>query len=509
MLGKLRWLWRPEQNTGRRILRAGLWIFILRASLRGFSAIKTIILARLLAPHDFGLFGVALLLLALVDVFTYTGFRNALIQRQDDIKSHLDTAWTVEVIRGAVLGIALALAAPWVAALLGASEATELVRAMALALFLNGLVNIAIVYFDKELEMQRRFLYEISYSVVDVVLGIVLVLIMRNVWALVISSLAATAVRVGASYVLHPYRPRPRLEREKAMALFHFGKWVFASYILNYAVRNLSDVLVSRFAGVAALGLYRMAHNLAEMATTELTVITNQVLFPTWAMLQSRREVWRPAFLRALSIIALLSFPIGAILIPLAYDVTKVVLGDKWLPMVAAFQLLIANGMIRSVSTTIGPFFMGMGRPEIGTKLMFAKLILLAAMAIPMTIWWGMVGAAAALLISSSIVDVAGFVIANRMVGTTSMDVVRVLLFPGLSALAAAGAIVALDITFHPQARLGELVGMVALGGFVYLLALVVCWKVFHYNVGGLLGGARRAAMAARNADVPEREGRI
>lgn len=92
-------LHQPEPLS-KRVVRGGIWVFALRITNRGLGFIRTIILARLLAPHDFGLLGIAMLAIATLETFSQTGFQASLIQKKENIKSYLDTAWTVSTIKG-------------------------------------------------------------------------------------------------------------------------------------------------------------------------------------------------------------------------------------------------------------------------------------------------------------------------------------------------------------------------------------------------------------------------
>ena len=93
----LKGLFSPGETLSQRVVRGGLWVFGLRIVGRVFGLVRTIVLARLLAPEDFGLFGIALLTMSALETFSQTGFQAALIQKKEDIKPYLDTAWTVQV----------------------------------------------------------------------------------------------------------------------------------------------------------------------------------------------------------------------------------------------------------------------------------------------------------------------------------------------------------------------------------------------------------------------------
>ncbi len=89
-----------SQPLATKVVRGGMWLFALRIINRGLGFIKIIILARILAPEDFGLMGIAMLSIATLETFSQTGFQVALIQKKENVQPYLDTAWTVSVIRG-------------------------------------------------------------------------------------------------------------------------------------------------------------------------------------------------------------------------------------------------------------------------------------------------------------------------------------------------------------------------------------------------------------------------
>ncbi len=104
-----------SESLSKRVVRGGIWVFALRITSRSLGFIRTIILARLLAPEDFGLLGIAMLAIATLETFSQTGFNAALIQKKENVESYLDTAWTVSAVRGVLLFLILFLSAPLVA----------------------------------------------------------------------------------------------------------------------------------------------------------------------------------------------------------------------------------------------------------------------------------------------------------------------------------------------------------------------------------------------------------
>jgi O-antigen/teichoic acid export membrane protein len=352
-----------SERLATKVVKGGLWVFALRIINRGLGFVRTIILARLLIPEDFGLLGIAMLAISTLETFSQTGFHAALIQKKENIKSYLDTAWTVSAVRGIALFLILFLLAPVIASFFNSPKATLVIRVIAISTLLSGWRNIGIVFFRKELEFNKQFFYEFSATLVDLTVAISLAFTLRNVWALVWGGLAANLTRLFMSYVLHAYRPKLRLQKEEFHELFGFGKWILGSSIIIFLIIQGDDIFVGKILGVTALGLYQMAYLISNLPATEITHAISQVTFPAYSKLQDNLSKLREAYLRVLQIAAFLSFPTAGLIFVLAPDFTIIFLGEKWTPMVPIMQTLCIFGVTRSINATFGSFFTAIGKP--------------------------------------------------------------------------------------------------------------------------------------------------
>jgi O-antigen/teichoic acid export membrane protein len=383
-----------------RVVRGGLWVFALRSISRVLRLIRTIILARLLAPEDFGLFGIALLSLSTLEAFSRAGFQVALIQKRDNVESYLDTAWTVSAIRGTILFLILFFAAPLIAKFFDSPKASLVIRVIALYTLFSGFRNIGILFFQKELEFNKEFFYELSATLADLTVAISLAFILRNVWALVYGGLAGNFVRLFMSYLLHPYRPRIKFEKEKFQDLFDFGKWLLGGGILVFLITQGDDIFVGKMLGVTALGFYQMAYLISNLPATEISHVMSHVTFPAYSILQQDVVALRNAYLKVLQLTTFLSIPFAGLILVLAPQLTKVFLGAKWMPMTPALQALACWGIIRSIGATMGPVFQAIGKPQILTKMLLLAVILLALLIYPLSIKWGILGTSIAVVVA-------------------------------------------------------------------------------------------------------------
>ncbi len=467
---------RQPESLSKRVARGGIWVFGLRIANRSLGFIRTIILARLLAPHDFGLFGIALLAIATLETFSQTGFQAALVQKKKNVEPYLDTAWTISAIRGIILFLILFSSAPLIANFFASAQAMLIIKVIAVSTLLSGFRNIGIIFFQKELEFNKQFLYEISATLVDLTVAIILAFMLRNVWALVWGGLAANFVRVFMSYIIHPYRPRIKLEREKFQKLFGFGKWILGSSILVFLITQGDDIFVGKMLGVTVLGLYQMAYLISNLPATEITHVISQVTFPAYSKLQDDLPKLREAYLKILQLTTFISIPLAGGIFIFAPEFTKIFLGDKWMPIVPAIEVLVLAGLLRSISATTGPVFQAVGKPEIVTKWQPVRLFVLLAVIYPFTVQWGILGTSLA-VVSCNLISTVGFSVkVVRIIQCGAGSFLKRIILPSINTLAVISIIVILKNTITTVRAL-ELILLIGISILIYLGATYISDK--------------------------------
>jgi O-antigen/teichoic acid export membrane protein len=445
--------------------------------------IRLVILARILSPNDFGLFGIALLAMSTLETFSQTGFQTALVQKKKNISNYLDTAWTVSVIRGTILMIFLFITAPYIARFFNTPEASFIIQVIGVSMFFGGFTNIGILYFHKELEFNRQFVYHLSTTLVEFIVVVSAALIFKNVWALVFGLLAGTITGLVASYVIHPHRSSFRLDISKAKELFSFGKWVFGSSILAFLITQGDDAFVGKFLGALMLGFYQMAYRIASMPTTEITHVISHVTFPAYAKMQDNLPRLKEAYLRVLQVTSFLSFPLAGLIFFFAPDFTKIFLGEKWMPIVPALKVLVIWGLIRSIGTLTGQIFLSLGNPGIITKLQFIALVLLGILIYPLSAKWGILGTSLAVVAAIVVPNLFAFHIVIKTLKCGVLNFGKMLVFPLVS------TVFFLSIVLIINTAYGNNLGIIALALAIifflvcYFFTLLLFDKIFNYQL--------------------------
>lgn len=468
------------------VLRGGVWIFSLRILNNALAFVRKIVLARLLTPNDFGLMGVAVLAMATLETFSETGIHAALIRKKENITDDLDTAWSITALRGAVIFLILVAAAPWVADFFHSRDAVAVIRVIGLSALVAGLRNIGLIHFQKELQFRKQFLYEFTATLTTIIVSVSLAFLLRSVWALVWGSLAAAAVRLVSSFVLHPYRPRLRINRQKAGELLGFGKWLFFSGVLVFLINQGDDMFVGKMLGVASLGFYQLAFFISNTPSTEVTNIVAHITYPAYSRINAEIDRMRSSYRKVLLFTMTLSMPLAGAILVLSEDFVRLFLGDKWLPVVSPIHILVFAGLIRSVAATTGPIFKAIGHPHKDAFWQSIRFAVLAVLIYPFTQQWGIEGVCAAVLISIG-VSTFGFMKS----ATRSLEIDPAMLLSPFVAPAAATATMIAMLWFLRKSVVPidfiRFALLVAAGLLIYLSAMGLLDKVLKLGIAAFI----------------------
>jgi PST family polysaccharide transporter/lipopolysaccharide exporter len=480
----------PGGGLAERTAKSGVWAVVTNLADRGLQLLMVAILARLLDPADFGLLGIALLTLTAFKRFSKLGFDEALIQKSSgNVDSYLNTYWSIEIVRGLLLGGLLFVAAPYVAAFFGEPRAAPILEVIAVTPVLLGLKNPGIVYFRKDLDFHKQFVYRMSGSTINFVVALALALATQSVWALVLGYVAADAARLVASFLTHGYRPRPGFDVEAARDLFGFGKWMTGAGIVYFVINQGDDAVVGFFLTAASLGFYQVAYRFAKAPATEISQVISSVAFPAYSQLQDDIPQLRAAFFRTLQVTTLVAFPTSVGIAVVAPTFVEAVFGQQWLPMIPVMQLVAVYGLFIALGSTYNPVWKALGRPDFATKLGVLRLVLTAAVIIPATQRFGITGAAAAVL-GVYLFPIMPFdvYLIIQAVETNLGRLLRELSYPAVASLLMGGVVLWLQDTLSLSSAILELFLLVAAGAVVYAAAVAVLETKLSWGIRDTIG---------------------
>jgi O-antigen/teichoic acid export membrane protein len=443
--------------------------FVVKLGLFG----KSVVIARILFPEDLGLLGAALLVSGVIELFSRTGFEEAIVQKSENPDGYLNSIWTFNLIRGLLLFVLTVLVAPAAGWVFKDPRVVPVVIVIAVNFIFASVANPAVVLRRRELKMFEWNVYRVSGPAVEIIVGIVALWWLRSVWGLVVGILANGAFSTAVSFAVSRRKPKLQLEWRKIRELFGFGKHVLGSGILVYLITQGDNLVVGRVAGIAALGLYKLAYGFANAPVTAVTHVLGDVLFPAYSRLQDDKRAVLRGFEITLETSAALAVAFATIVILFTPDIITVVFGAKWLGSAWALRILCVFMLFRTIGANVGPFVYGLGRPDLALKTSLVKLVLLAIIIYPLVKYFGIIGAAVATTVPSffSTMWVVGRLV--KISGWNRWEFARCLSSPALggAAAAAAGAILKYGSAINFSTPLNLAAG-VSLCAFVYCAAL-------------------------------------
>lgn len=427
------------------------------------SWITTLIVARLLAPDDFGIMGMATLVLGFIELVNEFGVGAAIVQRKDiheELISHLG-AFSL-ALGGGFLLLGFLLAGP-VALFFAEPRVDAVVMVLSANFVISSVAVIPRSLLTRDMKFRALALIDGGKGLLTSALTIVLALMGYGYWALVVGSIVSSLSAASAYVVLRPFRPRwPRRIADISREL-EFGWNVVASRVAWYAYSNADFAVVGRALGTTALGAYNIGWTLASLPVEKISVLIMRVTPPVFAKVQDRPEELS-RYLRLLTeAISVVTFPIGVGMALVAPDFVPLVLGEQWADAVIPLQLLALLGGFRSVT----PFYSQILVATDNARLSMWFSLLAAVFLIPgfmIGARWGTAGVALTWIALYPLLVVAFHVPTTfRLIELPFGRYLRSLWPASSSCMVMAGVVVALQWTLPP-------VG----GGWLVLLLSVI-----------------------------------
>lgn len=449
---------------------------------RGLGLISTLILARLLAPGDFGVIAMALSFIAMAEMMVAFGFDTAIIHNQSATTAHLNSAWTCSFLLGMfITALMVSLAYP-VSVFYQKPELMWVVMALAFGPIITGAQNIGVVAFRKELDFRKEFRFQVSRKLISFSIVVPLAFFLRSYWALVTGILVSNVASTVISYLMHPYRPR--LDLSKALDLFKFSRWLLLNNFAGFLKERSADFFIGRAVGATSLGTYNLAYELSNLPTTEIGGPINRALLPGFAKMQDHAEI-SAAYTNAVGLLSLFALPSAASIFALAPYLVPVVLGEKWLEAVPLMQLLAFNGALLLFHSSICAVLIGRGFPA---RVMVANvsyaLVLIVMMGLAVTLRpdWGVLAVANAALLTSILATPLYLHQLKRSLNLGLMLFVKAVTRP-LMASACVALLVPMVLPHYAAGQPFLLtLGLLAAGGMasvlIYSLAVLGFWRM-------------------------------
>jgi O-antigen/teichoic acid export membrane protein len=369
------------------------------------SMASTMILARLLTPRDFGLVAMVTTVTSFLGVFKDAGLSIATVQRERITHAQVSNLFWINIAVSAATTLTLATAAPVIAQFYH----TPRLISIALLLSLTFLISGSTIQHQALLKRQMRFkalaVIEVGSMAVGVLVGILMALLGCGYWSLIGSSLSMETVSLALTWSISRWRPQLPARRSGIGPLVSFGTNRVAGDFIASVARGCDNLLIGRFYGSAAVGLYSRASVLLIRPLEQFLGPINSVFIPALSRLQSQPLRYRSTFLRLYEAIALTAFLFTGLFLAVAHPLTLVLLGPKWEQAAVIFGGFTIAALCIPLANASTWLFISQGR---GRDMLIAQSInaCVIVLSFIMGLRYGPVGVAIAFSVSSLVVRV-------------------------------------------------------------------------------------------------------
>ncbi|WP_020655388.1 lipopolysaccharide biosynthesis protein [Massilia niastensis] len=478
----------PPGNINRQIAKGAAWMVAFRMLDRSIGLISTVILARMLSPEDFGLVGIAMILISALSLLVSFGFDTQLVQNAKAGRDHFDTAWTFSVIFSVGCGLVLAALAYPASQFYREPRLEAVVYVLALGFALEGFSNIGTVAFRREMRFDREFKFLLSKRFASLLVTIPLAIYLRNYWALVIGQLAGIVLSLVLSYVVSSYRPRFSLKTK--LEMFHTSKWLVVNSFFQFIHNRAASFTIARVAGAQWVGVYSIASEIANLPSNELVAPINRAAFPGYSRVAHNLPELRNSFLKVIASIALISIPSGVGIVVVADLLVPAALGWKWLAAIPLIQILAVYGVIKAVQTNISYIYLALGQVKRITLVWCVQIAIMLVVLIPASIEWGVMGAAWSYLATAVLMIPMNQSLVAKCLDLNATTFCRELVRPLLASSAMAMVVLAVKSQLVLRNETLDYVLALllcsAVGALVYTVAIYALWRLSPRRDDGL-----------------------
>lgn len=355
-------------SLGRQALRGGAITLMGQWARYVVQLLSLVVLARLLSPDDFGVIGMVAVAVALGELVRDAGLTNGAIQRSEITRAEQSTLFYLNVGFGSLVAVIIAALAFPFASFYDVDEVAPVMLVMATIPIVSGLAAQHLVDLTRAFKFGRIATADVAGSIAGTSGAIVAAALGAGVWALVILNLGQAIVRTAVLMTGSSLRPgRPAPLREVAGVL-RFGRNLFFVQLLDYASRNVDNLVIGRTAGAASLGLYTRAYQLLLLPLQQINAPLTRVALPVLSRLKDTPDRFLH-YLRVVTIaVSYLGVTVLTVCVVAAPEMIDVALGPKWGGAVDLFRALAVAGIFQAVGYVAYWLFMSLDRTGVHVR---------------------------------------------------------------------------------------------------------------------------------------------
>ena len=474
------------KQSRRKILGGLFWSYAERIGAQMVSMLVTIVLARLIAPEEYGVISLVTVFISLANTFVSDGFGNALVQKKNsdnlDFSSMLFFSLGVSVI----LFLILFAVSPLVAAYYAMPALTSVMRVMAIRIPIAAINSIQRAYVSKRMEFKKFFYSTLIGTVISAFVGIGMAYVGFGVWALVAQYLTNSVIDTFVLAITTRWKPVWKISFARLKPLVSFGWKILAVALMTTLYSNLRNLIIGKQYSSEELAFSNKGQQFPSIISVNINTSITTVIFPVIS--ESQDDLPRVLSLtrRTIKVGTFLMAPILLGLAAIATPVVRILLTDKWLPCVPYMQIMCVVYLLQPIQTASLQAMKALGQSALYMKLEIVKKVFgLLVLLISMVFFHSVLVIILSALVAEIISTVINFPANKKLLNYSYMDQI---IDVGKPLVAAFLMWILLDMlsTFTGTGLLGMLVS-IPVGAALYLFFCLLFRNDSLDYVGGIL----------------------
>lgn len=324
----------------------------------------SIILARLLTPEEFGVIGIALVFVSLTQVFIDVGFTDGLVYRQSVDDLLYSSIFYLNCAISFLMAILIVLVAPIVGNFYDNSDITSVLYYLALIPPIAALGKVHSAILVKNLNFKALSIRDVVAVLMGGTLGVIAAIKGMGVYSLVWQQITTTIVGTILLWVGSKWQPKSSFSWTEVRALFSYSSFIFFDQLLRQFFQRVDTIFIGKVFSTATLGFYSRAESLNAQIMSYTATSLRKVIFPTLSSLQDDSEKFEEVYLKIFKLVTVITVALSGLLYFLADVIILNLLGEKWLPTVIIFQILIFKTSTGPLGALIGKSLLSRGHSK-------------------------------------------------------------------------------------------------------------------------------------------------
>lgn len=384
---------------------------------RGMRFIRSMILARILAPNQIGMMAIIMSFSIAFEALTEVGVKQSIIQNKKGADSdYLNAAWWMQLVRGLCLFAVAFLLAPYISSYYDNPKLMSLLRVAFLAIALRGLVSPRAYVLEKHYKFGQAVFLNQGSSILGAVISVTLAFIMRNVWALVIGFVSETAILATLSFILVPFLPRFRLDRSSLAELMKFAGRIFGLPVLTMLSIQAPTLILGKVIPNDELGLYVYAYLFALLPAELFLKIIGPVLLPAFSEKQDDNSALRRGLLRTTKWTASFAIPLIIFMVCCSPELLFFAFGGRWVAMTIPFMVLCFQVLIRNEAAILASVYLAIAKPHLQRRFAVVRAVAIVGLAYPAAVHFGPLGVAAVIVLNNFYILIVQALVCVRII---------------------------------------------------------------------------------------------